>query len=308
MSSAPADLLELRRIVMAETGLTDPVSVGIVGDGAHQRTGGYHEGKDVLTMIGRYHPGAAAGSTGEDYSCRLSRDRAGLTNSSSGMDIGYRWPKGGNAAWLRFNNLLVDQLLKSDSALAPIRGVNYSPDGKAKVRRDRQNGFTAQSTTDTVDVHTHIEFYRDTEGRREACIARLGQLMHAAVTGGQLPATVAATQEVSDEMMMLATDGKNWYMCNGMWSRVVPSATDADRKNATHLAQQLGFAHGPTGGDAEWMGQYGGWVRTGWYPELYGPVVNAATVPAQPAAGTPGVTTTQLADAYTAAAEKLRGA
>src|SRR5689334_21277151 len=108
MTIAPADLLALRTTVLSLTGLSGD-AVGIVGDGAHQKTGGYHEGHDVLTAIGRYHPPATShtGSSTEDYSCRLLRDRRGLTVEASAMDIGYQWPHGGSAAWLRFNNALV---------------------------------------------------------------------------------------------------------------------------------------------------------------------------------------------------------
>jgi hypothetical protein len=188
MTSAPADLLDFRKVVMTATGLTNPASVGIVGDGAHQRTGGYHEGRDVLQAIGRWTSQLRPGDTRLDYSCRLARDLTGLTNSASAVDIGYQWPRGGNAAWLRFNNLLVTAL-PADPALAPIRAVNYSPDGSTKKRRDRQNGWAAESTSDTVDVHTHIEFFRDTEGRRGACLNRLGQLINVAITGGSMAAS-----------------------------------------------------------------------------------------------------------------------
>ena len=117
MTNAPADLLALRATVQRLTGLADPADVGIVGDGLHARTGGYHEGRDVLAAIGGYHPGAAAGSLSEDYSARLARDRVGLTDDASAMDIGAAWPHGGRAAWLRFNNALAAALRSSFSGL-----------------------------------------------------------------------------------------------------------------------------------------------------------------------------------------------
>lgn len=185
MTSAPADLLTFHNQVMAETGLTDPSAVGVVGDGAHQRTGGYHEGIDVLEAIGAYHPPATShvGSQAEDYSARLLRDRQGLTIHASGVDIGYRWPKGGNKAWLAFNNALVSALHRNDPALACIRAVNYSPDGSAKKRTDRETGWSVVSSSDSVDIHTHIEFYRNTEGKRGACLARLLELISQAIGG-----------------------------------------------------------------------------------------------------------------------------
>ena len=183
MTTAPSDLLEFRRQIQSRTGLP-AVSLGIVGDSAHAASGGYHEGRDDLTRVGR---------VGTDYSTRLARDKAGLTNSASAMDIGYHWSHGGDAAWLRFNGLLTSQLHAGDPALAAIRAVNYSPDGRRKQRMDRQTGWATESTTDTVDVHTHIEWYRDTEGKRQASISRLLELIDAAIANH--PASI---QEVPD--------------------------------------------------------------------------------------------------------------
>lgn len=174
MTNAPADLLGLRSRIQAATGLS-AVSVGIVGDAAHAATGGYHEGKNDLV---------AAGVWMTDYSVRLTRDRNGATNSASAMDIGYQWPKGGNAAWLRFNNWLAANLRSGRNDLLAIRAINYSPNGSTKWRIDRENGWATQSSTDSVDVHTHIEWYRDTESSslRQASIDRLVTLVNDAIT------------------------------------------------------------------------------------------------------------------------------
>lgn len=183
MSTAPADLLATRTQLQGVTGL-GATALGIVGDGAHQQTGGYHEGMDVLVAIGRYHPPATAnvGSGGEDYSARLLRDRLGLSNYASAMDIGDDWPHGGRAAWLRFNNAFV-AALRTDATLAAVRGVNYSPDGVQRLRVDRQTGWVAIASTDTVTTHTHVEFYRDVEGQRGPTLARIVQLAQQAITG-----------------------------------------------------------------------------------------------------------------------------
>lgn len=177
MTNAPADLLGFRVGVQQRTGLT-AVEVGIVGDSAHAATGGYHEGLTDLTR---------AGVINTDYSVRLPRDKAGLTESASAFDIGYRWPRGGNAAWLRFNNLFAADLRANHPALAAVRAINYSPDGTRKVRIDRENGWREQSTTDVVDIHTHGEMYRDTEGKRQAALDRLLQLIDAAIANTTPP-------------------------------------------------------------------------------------------------------------------------
>jgi hypothetical protein len=162
-------------------------NLGIVGDGAHQKTGGYHEGMDVLVAIDRYHPPATShvGSTAEDYSARILRDRLGLTNDASANDVGNAWPNGGNAAWLKFNNALA-AALPTDPRLSAIRAINYSPNGETKLRLDREHGFKVEASTDTVTTHTHIEFYRDTEGHREETLDRLIELAEEAISGGSM--------------------------------------------------------------------------------------------------------------------------
>ena len=193
MSNAPTGLLAFRRAVMSVTGL-GAAEVGIVGDGAHARTGGYHEGRDVLVSIGRYHPGDQyIGAAGEDYSARLRRDRTGLTDDASAVDVGDNWPRGGRAAWLRWNRSLVAALHAGDQALAPVRAVNYSPDGTARKRTDREHGWSVIDSTDSVNIHTHVEFYRDSEGRRQACLDRLVALMGAAITGGSVTTQAEAS-------------------------------------------------------------------------------------------------------------------
>jgi hypothetical protein len=190
MTNPPADLLGFRQTMMSICGFGSAADVGIVGDGAHQRTGGYHEGKDVITSIGRYHgpPASHVGSPVEDYSARNARDRRGLTDSASGVDVGDDWPNGGRKAWLRFNNAFVTALHAGDPALAAIRAVNYSPDGTAKKRTDREHGWAVEPSTDTVNIHTHIEWYRDTEGSRQASFDRIAQLARAAISGTPAPA------------------------------------------------------------------------------------------------------------------------
>jgi hypothetical protein len=69
-----------------------------------------------------------------------------------------------------------------------VRAVNISLDGKAKRRYDqlhRDQGLIA--STDTVDTHTHCEFWRDTEGNRQATLDRMVALMRAAVAGTTPP-------------------------------------------------------------------------------------------------------------------------
>jgi hypothetical protein len=160
MTNAPADLLTVRRAVMALTGVSDPAEMGIVGDEAHAASGGYHEGRDSLTR---------AGVVNTDYSVvEYARDRAGLTDSASAFDMALAWSPqaGGRAAAIKATNLLVDDLRGGHPSTGCVRAMNYTPDGTTKRRVDRRNGFAVTSSSDSVDIHTHFEFFRDTEGQR----------------------------------------------------------------------------------------------------------------------------------------------
>src|SRR5436190_1376774 len=106
MTNAPGDLLGLRSTLQGLTGLT-AVDVGIVGDEAHARSGGYHIGKSGLQ---------AAGVWSTDYSVRLNRDRDNCTESASAMDVGAGWRQG-RGVWLRWNNLLANALHDGDGQL-----------------------------------------------------------------------------------------------------------------------------------------------------------------------------------------------
>jgi len=178
VTNAPADLLGLRSELESLTGLS-PVDIGIVGNGAHQKSGGYHEGKDTLQANGLW-----AG----DYSVRLARDRNGCTLSASATDIGAGWRQG-RTTWLQWNNLLANTLRANDPALAAVRAINYSPNGTTRWRIDRETGWRTESSGDTVDIHTHIEFYRDTEGHRQQALDRIVALAQQAITGQAAPSS-----------------------------------------------------------------------------------------------------------------------
>jgi hypothetical protein len=225
MTNEPQDLKTFRVAVQARTGIADPRSLGIVGDAVHQRKGGYHEGKDVLEEIGRYHepPGQHIGSATEDYSARLARDRFGLTNDASAFDLGADWPKGGRAAWLRYNNLLLHEMINNPERLPELRAINVSRDGKELKRFDQQDRHAGLTNSkDSVDTHTHHEFYRDTAGRRQTTLRRLLELIDAAIA--KLPAPPAA-QNGEDAMMLIRlspSDGAV-FLSNGVTARWVTS-------------------------------------------------------------------------------------
>lgn len=163
MTTSPNDLLAFRSQVMSETGLTDPVEVGIVGDDAHGV--GYHLGVQSIKNRGNYPT--------SDYSTRQSRDRVSA-DFASAMDIGDNWPRGGRAAWIRFNNNVSWELIHNPGALPALRAMNFTPDGSAKKRYDTFNPSQGIiNSDDTVDIHTHVEFWRNTIDARSVTLTRL---------------------------------------------------------------------------------------------------------------------------------------
>ena len=151
MSYAPASLLSLAAYFIAHN--TAPL--GIVGDASHTATGtSYHLGKDHLI------PGA--------YSAILPRDKAGLSNAASAIDVGR---VGGSLTGLQaFSRWLVAECMAGWPAgpCVDLREVIYSPDGKTVWRWDAVNNQHATGPGQGDDshlTHTHISYYRDSEGR-----------------------------------------------------------------------------------------------------------------------------------------------
>jgi hypothetical protein len=154
MTYAPAPLAELAAYWTAQGG----VSLGIVGNAAH--TAGYHLGRD------RIYDGSGPGLGDSDYSVKLARDRAGLTNAASAIDLG---KLDGSLGELRaFSRWLVKHCTESAAARHDVREIIYSPDG-VKVQRwsgvDNAIHSGAGNGDDSHLTHTHISFYRDSEHR-----------------------------------------------------------------------------------------------------------------------------------------------
>jgi hypothetical protein len=190
MTNAPPDLAAFRTgTVIPLTGLQGD-NVGIAPDASHLSSGGYHVGCADIQSISRWNV---------DYSTRQARDRQQPnTNVASAMDIGDDWPRGGRAAWLRFNNLLVAQLRAGDPGLAALRAVNFSPDGTARKRYDSLNPNDGViNSTDSVYMHTHLEWWRDTVGTaaRARSLARIGQIIDAAIRNIPLEDDMGAKQD-----------------------------------------------------------------------------------------------------------------
>lgn len=150
MTFAPPTLVDLAEFWTANGG----VNLGIVGDAAHTAGGtSYHLGRDDL------RPDA--------YSIRTARDKAGLSNAASAIDLG-RF--NGSLLQLRdFSKWLVGEGQRNAPGTRDIREIIYSDDGSRVLRWDRERGFASAPQTGEADnshlTHTHISYYRDSEMR-----------------------------------------------------------------------------------------------------------------------------------------------
>jgi hypothetical protein len=153
MTYAPGTIAALRTELLRWTGLA-PTSLGIVGDAAHAARASYHNGKDRILQYDRM---------ATDYSVRTQRDKDGLTNAASALDIG-------NFARLREMSIwLVAEARNNAPGSSDMREIIYSPDGQTVLRWDRERGYQSAPRTGEADnshlFHTHISWYRDSEFR-----------------------------------------------------------------------------------------------------------------------------------------------
>ena len=157
MTFAPATLKSLAALLVSH----DVVNLGIVGDTAHQAKGtSYHLGKDDLI------DGA--------YSAAFPRDKAGLSDAASAIDIG---KFDGSYTGLRaFSKWLVARCQNGDPGTDDIREVIFSPDGKIVQRWDNYGkklylGGTGTGQGDDSHLyHTHVSFPRDSEFRDKTAL------------------------------------------------------------------------------------------------------------------------------------------
>jgi len=194
---------------MEITGITGN-SFGIAPDPSHLAGGGYHCGIDDIKKIGKW-----TGSN-VDYSVKLRRDRSvDGTNLSSAADWGGPWPKGGKSAWLRWNNALVAAKRANDPSLAALRAINFTPDGSARKRYDGEHPeMGIINSTDSVTIHTHLEWYRDTINSRAQCLTYILALANAAVNNLSLEEAMAGEADKAFSAKYTGTEpwisGDSW--------------------------------------------------------------------------------------------------
>ncbi len=133
-------------------------NLGIVGDPGHIAKGtSYHLGKDELLLTA--------------YSIRNQRDKTGLTNAASAIDLGKLH---GKFVYLQvFSCWLVRQCMTDRDIRHDVREIIYTADGLTvqrysgidnKIHKGRGNGDL------THLKHTHISFFRDSEAREKVSL------------------------------------------------------------------------------------------------------------------------------------------
>lgn len=210
MTFAPATLLALRSYLADRTGLS-AVQLGIVGDANHRS--GYHLGWDWIK--------AKQGTA--DYSVRLARDAAGLTNAASAIDIGMFDRLRDLSVWL------VERCRSDTLDTRDIREVIYSPDGVKVLRWDRARGVSSVPTEGEASLshrtHTHVSYFRDSELR-----VKLGPF-------------VAYFEGVTDMSLWLITAQvrERWHptVANGRSNGVLRSAPDRSLTPFIRLGEDI---------------------------------------------------------------------
>jgi hypothetical protein len=168
MAFTPQPIRDLRAALIAWTGC--PTENFSVARGCDSGRGyrGYHLGKDQIFGS----DGSCVGQRWNDYSVKTARDKAGLTDARSAIDIkfdGNTLGRGAAKVLREFSTWLVAQCQANAVGTADIREVIYSPDGTTVLRYDRERGVKSEPKPGEADQshtwHTHVSFYRDSEAR-----------------------------------------------------------------------------------------------------------------------------------------------
>ncbi|MFE7868854.1 hypothetical protein ACFUYE_00680 [Micromonospora humida] len=227
MTTAPANLLAVRRLLLDTIKGLDPAAVGIVGDPAHR--GGYHCGSDRVVS--------------NDYSVvESSRDRTGLTLYASGLDIGWFEVRvdGKTHNLYTFNRWMVAQLDANAPDSRDIREWIYTLDGKSVRRWDRLKRRTSGDKSHLY--HSHGSFFRDSikAGRDQNPLFRR-----------YLTSIGLLAPTVEDDMF----EPSDRTLLKEVHDALLNPAQGIDKRHVVQLIKDLAYVlvKGPTGSSA-WVG------------------------------------------------------
>lgn len=157
MTYADPALIQARNYLMSR-GIPGN-AIGIVGDQSHQATGGYHVGNDVLARIGKLNT---------DYSKRQTdKDRPG-SNAAMALDIG---GLSGQQLY-ELTRWIIAQCRAGTADTRNIREVIGRRSPAGGVTRYDALGILPDSGSADHATHTHISYYRDSEGGDKTSLFR----------------------------------------------------------------------------------------------------------------------------------------
>lgn len=196
-------------------------AIGVVGDQSHQSSGGYHVGNDVLSLIGKLD---------SDYSKRQTeRDRPG-SNAAMALDIG-----GLTADELyRLTKWLIEQVRAGAWDARNVREVigRRSPSGG--VTRFDVLGIQPDSGSSDHESHTHISYFRDSEGEDKTALLRRYYEPAPVPTPTQKEDTMILYHAIDDQGTTIGTDDEAIFAIVGGGGCFV-----ADRQIPQTLANKL---------------------------------------------------------------------
>lgn len=162
MTTTPPTLADLAAFWVSHGG----TNLGIVGNQKH--CSGYHLGRDRIYGTCACKPDGTCepGQGAKDYSVVMARDKAGLTNAASAIDLGRL--NGSLTQLYEFSKWLVAQSQAGAAGYRDVREIIYSPDGVKVQRYSGVDGgiHTGDGNGDgSHTTHTHISYFRDSEKR-----------------------------------------------------------------------------------------------------------------------------------------------
>lgn len=190
MTFAPQSLKDLAAYIVSQ----GAVNLGIVGDTAHVTTGtSYHLGESQLTATA--------------YSRITARDKAGLSEAASAIDIGK--VEGSLKSLQALSNWLARECANRAIDTLDIRELIWSPDGSKVLRWDRE-GIPPTTGSESHLTHTHVSFYRDTEFVDKRAVFRRyfeeEDVQIKAVKGEEWKPTTSGTPPVSNGVFRAIPD------------------------------------------------------------------------------------------------------
>jgi hypothetical protein len=141
-----------------------------------------------------------------------------------------------------------------------IKYINWGPENDRTAVQDRfMPDHVRRISSDTGHIH----------------VSQRSDMVDTTAFDGYNP---LGDDDMSKIILALGADG-TVYRCDFLQSIPAPGLTAANLGDMRYVAGQMGveLVHGP-GDNAEWT--WGGWLRKGWSPQVFGPVPVAAAAPA----------------------------